>query len=303
MRAALRRPARPRAAPPRACSPATHPRPHPAPTRRARATRPTGRAAPPTRPSPESRPAAAAAPSRPHTRPPTEPSPPATDPPVLATDRAGPRTVPTDDLDRPPGPACEHDAAVARRSASRSAPSGHPPQPLRPLDTREPPGSDLSHPDVIFAAFSDVPRCRVSAAESDEILVRFGDLTLSSRRGPRIEPGPFLAVGPWRFSRRPPATPSRSRPRGGRSVQPVRKPGISPARPGHPRRRRRRVYCESLPCPCATGNGGGASRPPAPAPARHSATTGCVRPRGIVLIGFSATKYLPIRARPIRGKT
>ena len=25
--------------------------------------------------------------------------------------------------------------------------------------------------------------------------------------GPRIEPGPFLAVGPWRFSRRPPATP------------------------------------------------------------------------------------------------
>jgi len=143
MRAAPRRPARPRAAPPRACSPATHPRPHPAPTRRARATRPAGRAAPPTRPSPESRPAAAAAPSRPHTQPPTEPSPPATDPPVLATDRAGPRTGPTDDLDRPPGPAWEHDAAVARRSASRSAPSGHPPQPLRPLDTREPPGSDL----------------------------------------------------------------------------------------------------------------------------------------------------------------
>jgi hypothetical protein len=54
------------------------------------------------------------------------------------------------------------------------------------------------------------------------------------------------------------------------------------------------VYCESLPCPCAKGNGGGGSRQPA-APSGGT-TTGCTRPRGVVPIGFSATKYPHIRA-------
>src|SRR4051794_2192592 len=54
------------------------------------------------------------------------------------------------------------------------------------------------------------------------------------------------------------------------------------------------VYSESLPCPCAKGNAGGASRPPV-APSRGT-TTGCTRPRGVVSIGFSATKYRHTRA-------
>jgi hypothetical protein len=54
------------------------------------------------------------------------------------------------------------------------------------------------------------------------------------------------------------------------------------------------IYCESLPCPCANGDTGGGSRPPAPA--RHTATSHCVRPRRVVAIGFSATKYPHIRA-------
>src|SRR3954468_13248211 len=44
------------------------------------------------------------------------------------------------------------------------------------------------------------------------------------------------------------------------------------------------IYCESLPCPCAERTGGSGS--PAPAPAPRS-TTSCVRPRGVVPIGFS----------------
>jgi hypothetical protein len=60
------------------------------------------------------------------------------------------------------------------------------------------------------------------------------------------------------------------------------------------------IYCESLPCPCATGTGGGAStRPSSPAPG--AATTSCVRPRGVVPIGFSATKYPHIRAHVLRA--
>src|SRR5690349_12628151 len=59
------------------------------------------------------------------------------------------------------------------------------------------------------------------------------------------------------------------------------------------------VYCESLPCPCASGNTGGRSRP-APSPA-HTTTASCVRPRGVVGIGFSATKYPHIRAHYLRA--
>jgi hypothetical protein len=59
------------------------------------------------------------------------------------------------------------------------------------------------------------------------------------------------------------------------------------------------VYCEPLPCPCANGNsgGGGAPRPVA----SHSTTTSCTRPRGVVPIGFSATKYPDIRAHWLRA--
>jgi hypothetical protein len=59
------------------------------------------------------------------------------------------------------------------------------------------------------------------------------------------------------------------------------------------------IYCESLPCPCATGNGSGGSVP-APSPTRTT-TTSCVRPRGVVGIGFSATKYPDIRQHMLRA--
>ena len=59
------------------------------------------------------------------------------------------------------------------------------------------------------------------------------------------------------------------------------------------------IYCESLPCPCAKGNGGG-GRQPAPSPT-HTTATSCVRPRGIVGIGFSATKYPDIRQHMLRA--
>jgi hypothetical protein len=52
------------------------------------------------------------------------------------------------------------------------------------------------------------------------------------------------------------------------------------------------VYCESLPCPCAkgsTGGGGSTTVRPAPRP------TSCSKPKGVVSIGFSATKYPNIR--------
>jgi hypothetical protein len=58
-------------------------------------------------------------------------------------------------------------------------------------------------------------------------------------------------------------------------------------------------YCESLPCPCASGNGAGGS--PRPAAPNRATTTGCVRPRGVVPIGFSATKYPHIRAHMQRA--
>src|SRR4051812_26431431 len=49
-------------------------------------------------------------------------------------------------------------------------------------------------------------------------------------------------------------------------------------------------YCESLRCPCAYGNGGGGGSR-RPSSADRATTTGCTRPRGVVAIGFSATKY------------
>jgi hypothetical protein len=59
-------------------------------------------------------------------------------------------------------------------------------------------------------------------------------------------------------------------------------------------------YCESLPCPCANGNrGGGESRQPTSA--ERATTTGCTRPRGVVAVGFSATKYPHIRAHVQRA--
>jgi hypothetical protein len=59
-------------------------------------------------------------------------------------------------------------------------------------------------------------------------------------------------------------------------------------------------YCESLPCPCANGNGGGGgSRQPTSA--ERATTTGCTRPRGVVAVGFSATKYPHIRAHVQRA--
>ena len=54
------------------------------------------------------------------------------------------------------------------------------------------------------------------------------------------------------------------------------------------------IYCESLPCPCAKGETGGGS--PSRAPQRPATSASCVRPRGVVPIGFSATRYPHIRA-------
>jgi len=60
------------------------------------------------------------------------------------------------------------------------------------------------------------------------------------------------------------------------------------------------IYCESLPCPCANGTDGTGS--PSPTPTRApAATASCVRPRGVVPIGFSATKYPHIRAHVLRA--
>jgi hypothetical protein len=59
------------------------------------------------------------------------------------------------------------------------------------------------------------------------------------------------------------------------------------------------VFCESLPCPCAKGNTPGGTRHPVAT--SHGTTTGCTRPRGVVPIGFSATKYPHIRAHVQRA--
>jgi hypothetical protein len=56
------------------------------------------------------------------------------------------------------------------------------------------------------------------------------------------------------------------------------------------------IYCESLPCPCSTAKGG--SGPGGNQPSAGSGGTnasGCLRPRGVQNITFSATKYPNIR--------
>jgi hypothetical protein len=57
------------------------------------------------------------------------------------------------------------------------------------------------------------------------------------------------------------------------------------------------IYCEDLPCPCATG-GGSTQRPPV---ATHPHPASCRRPRGVIAIGFSATRYPHIRAHFLRA--
>jgi hypothetical protein len=52
------------------------------------------------------------------------------------------------------------------------------------------------------------------------------------------------------------------------------------------------IYCDALPCPCASGGGGGGPQQHA---TERPATTACVRPRSIVSISFSATRYPNIR--------
>ncbi len=55
------------------------------------------------------------------------------------------------------------------------------------------------------------------------------------------------------------------------------------------------IYCESLPCPCAkSGSAGGPGRT-RPAPSVGARPKACTRSKGIVSIGFSATKYPNIR--------
>lgn len=52
------------------------------------------------------------------------------------------------------------------------------------------------------------------------------------------------------------------------------------------------IYCESLPCPCSKKSGrsgGSGGSPGSGSPGRSP--QGCVRPRGVQKIGFSATKY------------
>jgi hypothetical protein len=62
------------------------------------------------------------------------------------------------------------------------------------------------------------------------------------------------------------------------------------------------VYCESLPCPCATGRPAGHPRHRASASGRSGAQhASCVRPDGVVPIGFSATRYPDIRAHFLRA--
>jgi hypothetical protein len=55
------------------------------------------------------------------------------------------------------------------------------------------------------------------------------------------------------------------------------------------------IYCESLPCPCAKGGSGDPSQS-RPARSPEAGPTACTRPKGVVSIGFSSTKYPNIRA-------
>jgi hypothetical protein len=50
------------------------------------------------------------------------------------------------------------------------------------------------------------------------------------------------------------------------------------------------IYCETLPCPCSSASGSGGGRDGGRDPA------GCMRPRGLQRLVFSASKYARIRA-------
>ena len=69
-------------------------------------------------------------------------------------------------------------------------------------------------------------------------------------------------------------------------MQRLPQPGRRAARTRHARRRRRRHQLESLPCPCLKPGSGGGGHKPKPS---------CQRPRGLVRISFSATRYPDIR--------
>jgi hypothetical protein len=56
------------------------------------------------------------------------------------------------------------------------------------------------------------------------------------------------------------------------------------------------IYCESLPCPCSTAKGGSGSGGDTPSAGSGGTNpAGCMRPRGVQNITFSATKYPNIR--------
>ena len=60
------------------------------------------------------------------------------------------------------------------------------------------------------------------------------------------------------------------------------------------------LYCESLPCPCSTAKSGSDGNTDKPGPDTGADPRGCVRPRGVQNISFSATKYPNIRGTPGR---
>lgn len=55
------------------------------------------------------------------------------------------------------------------------------------------------------------------------------------------------------------------------------------------------IYCEALPCPCSTASSGSGGVVPQPSSGVGTNPAGCVRPRGVQNISFSATKYPNIR--------
>jgi hypothetical protein len=55
------------------------------------------------------------------------------------------------------------------------------------------------------------------------------------------------------------------------------------------------IYCESLPCPCAKPGDAGGGGDPQPDPTAVQSPSGCVLPRAVQNISFSATKYPNIR--------
>ena len=55
------------------------------------------------------------------------------------------------------------------------------------------------------------------------------------------------------------------------------------------------LYCEALPCPCSTANSGSGEGGTQPESGSGADPSGCVRPRAVQNISFSATKYPNIR--------